>query len=316
MSEFFPSIEQFRNVVRAERETAEFHQRSPSKRRYIGTVKLHGTNAGISLVDGNVVYRSRTRIITPDDDNAGFAKHMSAHQELIALSLASHGPDVTVFGEWCGAGIQSNVAISAEQKMFVVFALRAGIDWLDPFDFPRIPEARIFNIRDYPTWEMEIDFSCPEQSQNDLVAITEAVEAECPVGKAFGHSGIGEGVVWMPVSGDRGSRYWFKVKGEKHSSSKVKVLAAVDVERFAKRDEMVSAFCTDARLQQGIDLHIGEFGHALKMSSIGDYLRWVFNDILKEEADTIAASDFEIKDLGKPISDIAKRFFIKKINNI
>lgn len=312
-SGFFPSINQFRSVVKAEREWAEYHNVVPRKRAYLGTVKLHGTNAGITVNEDAIIYRSRSREITPDDDNYGFARHMSEHAEAIRACVPV---GVTVFGEWCGQGVQNNVGISSLPKMFVVFAARLGAEWLDPSVIGRNKSARIFNIRDYPTWERVIDFSAPEQSQNEFIAITEAVEQECPVASAFGHEGIGEGVVWIPVDGDRDDRYWFKVKGEKHSSSKVKVLAAVDVERFRQRDDLVAAILTENRMKQGLDLHVNEFGNALDMRSIGAYLRWVFADVTKEEADTIAASGFEVKDLGKPISDIAKRFYIDAVNAV
>lgn len=307
----FPSIGQFRSVVKAERESAEYHSRPPAKRTYIGTVKLHGTNAGIRLANGEIEFMSRSRVITPEDDNHGFARHMVSHKDDLHAALSALGETVTVFGEWCGAGVQGSVAIAAEQKLFVAFALLLGNEWADPAIVPRLPDARVFNIRDFPSWEREIDFASPEQIQNDLIALTEAVEAACPVALAFGHEGIGEGIVWTPKDGDMDSRYWFKVKGEKHSASKVKVLAAVDVERFAARDELVASLVTDNRLQQGLDLHVNEFARPLEMSAIGEYLRWVFGDIMKEEADTIAASGFEQKELGKPISDIAKRFYIR-----
>jgi hypothetical protein len=42
---------------------------------------------------------------------------------------------------------------------------------------------------------MEIDFNMPQLVQNQLSEITIAVEEECPVAKAFGFSGIGEGIV-------------------------------------------------------------------------------------------------------------------------
>lgn len=318
-SGFFPSINQFRSTVKAEREWAEYHNVAPRKRTFIGTVKLHGTNAGISLMpDGNLIFRSRTREIVPGDDNCGFAHHMSAHEPALRAMLASfaHGGEmVSVFGEWCGAGVQSSVGISAEQKLFVVFALRIGPDWIATKDLPTCTPARVFSIYNFPHWSMEIDFAKPEQVQNELVALTEAVEAECPVAKAFGHTGIGEGIVWTPADGDRDDRYWFKVKGEKHSASKVKVLAAVDVERFAKRDELIASLVTENRLRQGLDLHRNEFRRELDMREIGEYLRWVFGDIMKEEADTIAASGFEQKELGKGISDIAKRFYIAAVND-
>lgn len=309
---FFPSINQFRNVVKAEREWAAYHDLEPRKRRFSGTVKLHGTNAGISLIDGDVVFRSRSRIIAPDDDNYGFARAMSQHEDGLRQMLAKMGDDVSVFGEWCGAGIQSNVGVSALEKMFVVVAVRIDGEWagLEYVSGISLPDARVFNIYNFRSWTLEIDFSAPEQIQNELVALTEDVERQCPVAMAFGHDGIGEGIVWVPIDGDRDPRYWFKVKGEKHSTSKVKVLAAVDVERFKQRDELVASIVTDNRLRQGLDLHVNEFGRCLEMKDIGEYLRWVFNDIIKEDSDTIAASGFEVKELGKPVSEISKRFFI------
>lgn len=311
-SGFFPSINQFRNVVKAERDWAAYHNVAPRVRTFRGTVKLHGTNAGITLTpEGELIYRSRSRVITVEDDNCGFARHMLAHEG--ALRGMMRNGD-TVFGEWCGQGIQKGVGISSMPKMFVLFALRVGDIWLDPKIVGNAPESRIFNIRDFPSWEMEIDFSKPEQAQNELCAITEKVEAVCPIALSFGHEGIGEGVVWIPVDGDMDSRYWFKVKGEKHSVSKVRTLAAVDVEHYARQDELIAGLITENRLKQGLDLHVNEFGRAVDMKSIGEYLRWVFNDVAKEESDTIAAAGFELKELGKGISDVAKRFYIDAVN--
>jgi hypothetical protein len=274
-------------------------------------VKLHGTNAGITKQDGKLICRSRTRIITPDDDNYGFARHVMQHEDILKAVLPN---GATIFGEWCGEGIQNGVGICSEQKLFVVFAMRVDDKWSALDELPKCEKARVFNVSDFPKWTMEIDFAKPEQSQNKLIKLTEIVEGRCPVAAEFGHEGIGEGIVWTPIDGCNDSRHWFKVKGEKHSTSKVKVLAAVDVEKFARRDELVSSLVTNARLEQGLSLHVTEFGHSLDMKFIGDYLRWVFNDIVKEDADTIAASGFEIKDMGKPISDIAKRFYIDAFN--
>ncbi len=315
----FPSIEQFRHAVRAERDAAAFHLHVPAKRTYRGTVKLHGTNAGVSWAAGEqLVFQSRNRILKPGDDNAGFAAHFTVPVNAVSLKLAMaeialHNDvdiqeEITVFGEWCGEGIQAKVAVSKLPKMFVIFAAMVNDRWLDvpPFEDQ---EGSVYSIRNFPTFEMEIDFSQPELAQNRLVEITEQVERECPVGKAFGISGIGEGVVWSPIE-DNDSRYWFKVKGEKHSSSKVAKLAAVDTEKFRLRDELVQVLVTPNRLAQGLDLHQNEFGHSLEMRDIGHFLRWVFNDVIKEELDTIHASGFDEKELGKPISDIAKRAYL------
>jgi len=61
-------------------------------------------------------------------------------------------------------------------------------------------ENKIYNIYDFPTWEIEIDMENPKQIQNQLIEITNSVESKCPVSSQLGSDGIGEGVVWKCVS--------------------------------------------------------------------------------------------------------------------
>jgi len=325
----FPSIEQFRHVIRHVRDNASFHGVDiPTAVTFVGTVKLHGTNGGIDQQNGKITYLSRNRVLQPGDDNAGFAGHMEAHRDSVEQIFArirsawSLGDDVQIqlFGEWCGEGIQRGVAIAQLPKMFVIFACRVGDEWYGPTI--SAPEAAIYCIHDFPTYEIQIDFTKPELAQNTMVEITEKVEAECPVGAKFGVSGIGEGVVWKPwqINGmvtptlAASSELWFKVKGEKHSVTKVHKLAAVDVERIADQYKLVESLVTSNRLDQGLDHFLNEEKLELKIQNIGVFLRWVFGDIAKEEADTIEASGFTVKELGKPVSDVAKRYFMKALD--
>ena len=66
------------------------------------TEKIDGTNASIFIgEDGSFLTGSRTRWITPDDDNFGFSRWAHDHiEELRALGPGHH------FGERRGAGIQ------------------------------------------------------------------------------------------------------------------------------------------------------------------------------------------------------------------
>jgi hypothetical protein len=66
------------------------------------TEKLDGTNAQIYITeDGQMLVGSRTRWITPEQDNYGFAAWAYAHRdELMTLGVGHH------FGEWWGNGIQ------------------------------------------------------------------------------------------------------------------------------------------------------------------------------------------------------------------
>ena len=72
-------------------------------RDIIITEKIDGTNACVVVTpDGEVAAQSRTRIITPDKDNFGFAAWVCANADILRALL---GPGYH-YGEWWGAGIQ------------------------------------------------------------------------------------------------------------------------------------------------------------------------------------------------------------------
>lgn len=349
----FPSIEQFRNVIRHVQTHARFvgkdengdaiydHSKPLPTLKFRGTVKLHGTNAGIvyDVSTDTISYQSRERVLSLTSDNAGFMLTMMKFEtellkyfrglirdECLDRSRTDLPEKIAIFGEWCGRGIQKGVAISELDRMFVVFAHKEVYSdgythWQDLFgadegDTWSEEAEKIFRwIGEFPTWEIDIDFNFPEIAQNKMIEITEAVEAECPVGKAFGVSGIGEGVVWTCITpGWTDSGTWFKVKGEKHSSSKVKTLAAVDVEAVENMKAFIESVVTESRLEQGLDNLVREQLLPFEMKSLGDFIRWVYNDVLKEEMDTIVANQIDVKKLGSAVANVARPWYIKKFN--
>lgn len=313
----YPSIDQFRNAIGtvqrlayrngarrdSDGEIIEGQQRTwkyPPV-RFRGTVKLHGTNAAVVVEGGKVSYQSRNRVLTVDNDNAGFAAWATQHENLWRGVAAPFG-DIILFGEWCGRGIQNGVALSELAPMFVVFeALTIDNRQIDVEDIDWLPEGA-YRITDFPTWEVEIDFENPQLVQNQLVEITNAVEAECPVGKAFGVSGVGEGVVW---SADVfGERVRFKVKGEKHSSYRVRTLAMITAENPETVTQFIDNALTDGRMHQGVEF-LQEHGLPIALQSTGDFVRWIVADVVKEEADTMAAAGLDIEAVKKRLGSTA-----------
>ena len=320
----FPSIEQYRHVIRRVSDRAKFvgqdeqgnaildHAIQAPVVRAIGTVKLHGTNAGVTLgAEGNLECWSRTQVITVDNDNQGFAKFVATREPVLRSLLT---PGLTVYGEWCGKGIQKGCGIHALDKMFVIFAARYTAGevtlWAEPNELLRMscPDQSIYSIHSFPTFEMAIDFNSPGESQNKLIDLTLAVEAECPVAKKFGVSGVGEGIVWTLCGPEYGSSYWFKVKGEKHSVTRVKKLVEVDVERVARAKEFAEMTVTEARCLQGISL-LPE----VTQKQTGPFLKWVAGDILKEESDRLGGL-LNKKDVTKRISTLARVWFFKYLD--
>lgn len=80
-------------------------------RDIIITEKLDGTNGVIEIAeDGDFHVGSRTRWITPEMDNHGFAAWAHAHHdELTALGVGRH------FGEWWGQGIQRKYGLTEKR---------------------------------------------------------------------------------------------------------------------------------------------------------------------------------------------------------
>ena len=332
----FPSINQFRHVVQHVRRKASFiglddagepiynlAAKAPTL-TFIGTVKLHGTNAAVVFTPEGVQFQSRERVITWEQDNAGFYAHMSQYTtELtdlyvqIAEATGVYGiciNTIAVYGEWCGGNIQKGVAITGLPKMFVIFAIKVNGEWIS-MDTTKLVNkaASIYSVEQFDDYVLTIDFEQPETAQNILASMTERVEASCPVGRHFGQEGIGEGIVWRCAS-NPSSDLWFKVKGEKHSASKVKTLAPVDVEAVENIREFVAKVVTEARLEQGLHNLVNEQLKPFDMTSIGDFIRWVHGDIVKEESDTAAASGLEFKKVSGLIAQAAKRWYVEMLN--
>ena len=136
------------------------------------------------------------------------------------------------------------------------------------------------------------------------------IEEECPVAKAFGYSGVGEGATYYGYH--KGKRYIFKVKGEKHSISKVKTLAAVDVEKLASINDFCDYAVTENRLDQAIDNVFGK--DLLDIKKMGDVIRWIVGDINKEESDVLEENNLTDKDVNKHLSDRTRIMFGERLN--
>ena len=335
----FPKIGQYRQVVKEAKLRSAYvgrdenddpiydNSKAAPTIKFKGTVKLHGTNAGFAenAEDGYWV-QSRENIITPENDNMGFARYVEenikAFKELTEhVRYVNHNINpndtVIVFGEWAGKGIQKGVAISQIEKSFFIFDVKVvPEDGTEPYhlasDYLRNNDHRIYNVEDYSPCEIEIDFNRPDLVQNKLSEITLAIEELCPVGKAFGVEGTGEGVVW--VAQVNGHDYRFKVKGEKHSVSKVKTLAKVDTEKVNSIHEFVDYAVTQNRFEQGMGI-IFPNGD-LDIKKMGDIIRWVVTDIMAEENDVLVDNNLEPKDVNKYISTKVRELFLEEYNKL
>lgn len=333
----FPKIKQFRQVVTEITKAVHFVGLDENEKliydnsikkpiiSFSGSVKLHGTNSSFCYnnIDGFWT-QSREQIITPESDNYGFSafaynikNDLVEQVKSIAIinDIDLNVFTITVYGEWAGKGIQKVVGISQLDKSFYVFGIKVSNTnnpdfisyWINHSGF-MWPELNIYQINFFASYLVDVDFNMPQLSQNKFKEITESIERECPVAKYFGvDNGLGEGAVW--TANFQGKTYRFKVKGQKHSVTKVKKLASVDVEKLKSIQEFVDYAVTENRIDQAIEVTFK--GEPIDRKKMGDFLRWIINDVHSEESDTLRENGLEPKDINKYISSRAREMFFK-----
>lgn len=336
----FPSIDQFRSAIKNIKTQMTYDgvdEEGKSKFKHIydfptlkfyGTVKLHGTNSAFrqDAYGHEILFQSRERVITPLDDNAGFATYYYAQKESLIVYMNSirtifdiaDDEPLIIYGEWCGGNIQKGVAISGLTKMFAAFAIRIGAElntkWIrannEDFDVAQRLDLGIYSINAFGHYIVDVDMNSPEIAQNELVSITDKVEQECPAGKFFGISGIGEGVVYFCTDPEFQSGSVFKVKGERHSASKVKTTASVDIERVNALKDLVDMIVTDNRLHQMVGVLKDKEGLDVDSKNTNAYIKLVLADCFKEELDTIIGNGFDTKSFANTASKKISRFFL------
>ena len=88
------------------------------KRNCVITEKIDGTNAQIVFDEqGKILCGSRKRVITPEDDNYGFAKWAYDNKDEL-FTILGEGRH---YGEWWGSGIQRRYGLTGTDKRFSLF---------------------------------------------------------------------------------------------------------------------------------------------------------------------------------------------------
>lgn len=342
----WPSIEAFHHIRKFIRvDPGEWwHKREllagTSTVSYKAKVKLHGTNAAVQVhSNGTIVCQSRESIITPEKDNAGFARWVMSNAD-----AWQEAADYIVYGEWIGPGIQKNVAVSQiPKKVFAVFAAR-------PINKPEVlviePEELALLVYGIPgvyvlPWyqgslldsaeqdkekffdrTIDIDWKQTDEELSKTIAPINdwvmAIEANDPwVEATFGVKGTGEGLVFYPVSTphlgfEHFTNLTFKAKGEKHKNIATAKPVQVSAEAAASIEAFVSLVLTDARLEQGATKVSAEGALTYDMKNTGKFVTWVSADVEKETQDELTASGLTFKEVQKALSDKARSWYLTK----
>lgn len=301
----FPKIYNLRNMMR--------HQRPTGVVSFTGTVKLHGTNAGIRVdPDGTVTAQSRNRVLSIQDDNAGFAAWLHGHaDEYRELARWCYGTRnaVTFFGEWIGPGIQKGVAVcSAPDREFVGFAIALehpdGVVWRAWYGEGT---AAVLSTHEVDFGDADSIDAFEQRAQ----AAADEVGRVCPhANRQHGILGPGEGVVWCNY--DTGLLFKTKARGFEESTRLPRIREDRGDVDHAAATRFVSDTVTAHRLHQGLE-HLRDQGLAPVPENTRQFIRWVSDDIGGEHVEELLHAGLVWRDVSKLISREAARWYLNRV---
>lgn len=337
----YPEIPQFRTLLSNLRHSYRYIGQGPDNKPMYnenaplpkvlltGSVKAHGGNGSVVLTRAGEFYaQSKENILDEELNFIGFYQYVMANEVLLRSLLSRYLQNsaddveaVVLYGEWCGPGIQKKVGIAKlELPIFVVFDLRlidstyekgnTGFIESPLLDFTHI-HARMYSVHLFKRWQIELDLADPEAIQQRLIEETIAVEIQCPIAAHFGVVGAGEGIVWTIFH--KGRKYRMKVKGEKHSGTKVKTLASPNVEKINSISEFIEYAFTQNRFEQGIGIMQTQ-NIELNASNINFFVKWVFGDVKKEESDTLVKNGLTSKDISFKGNYAIRQWYMNRIS--
>ena len=295
---------------------------------YRSKIKLDGTNAAIQIFpDGTLICQSREEILSPEKDNAGFARWVEENKEYFQ-SIKVQEP-IIIFGEWCGQGIQKRCSISKiDKKIFAVFVIQYDQEFdINPETIRDVlPEHKQVYVIDFHN-EMILNYENRElltHQAEKLAKLIEEIEQCDPwVQSVFGIEGLGEGLVFYPVNEskivdskiliDRSfyKDFVFKAKGAKHAVVKTKTPVQIDPEVAASIDEFVDLFVTENRLEQ----IAGKTGD-IDVKKTGQFLQAFNNDVIKESQAELEVSKLTWKDVSSAVSTKARNWYLEQTRKI
>lgn len=269
----------------------------------------------ISIKKGNPYsenWRKARYDIEVEDNHNFIANGMLVHNSGIQKGCAIHKVDKPIFAVF--AMIESDTEFEGQTRIWTEPSV---ISLALSFLLDQVPEMHILP---WETEEMTVDWTDSTEKLQSVVDVlnkeVERVEACDPwVKKTFGIEGVGEGLVYYPVSSRHNSRddfsnLGFKAKGDKHRVVKTKKAVQVDPEVAASMLAFADLVCTEARLEQGVtEACNGEYSQ----KKIGPFIGWVASDIRKECEAELQAAGLKWKPTAKVVTNYARSWYLKKI---
>lgn len=312
----------------------EMKKHSTGAMEFKGSVKLHGTNAGVRFENvksstGNMTMTqitgmSRSSLLDATDKNKkhmGFAQFVDdkapklhqLYKNFCDLHVdLPNGSKLEIFGEWVGKGVLKGCAIhKMPTKRWFVFGASVtladgSVSWYDTEFLDCGEDDLIINIYDFGCFTVIVDPNDPEPARSVLEVLVSRVERQCPVALEYGCVGIGEGLVYSHIF--EGKKAMFKTKGMEHKIASTKQKVNIAPEIVAGGEKFAAYAVTLNRVTQAMaNLQAND------RSFTGRVLQAVAKDVLDEESDVLAESGLTWKQVANFVNSAAREIFFTEL---
>lgn len=296
---------------------------------YTGTHKIGGANTSIRWCNGGVEFQTRNKVLGDGEDFHGFKRFCEDFDiprllmTRLKMCYQITSPfNVTLYGEWCGAGVQDKHSISTlEDNVWIVFALKIDGVYFYLDNSISSEEMGVFNIRKWGLKMFTIDFSqysfgdwekpAPELVLNEI----ETATVPCPVSAHFRINGIGEGMVLTSVSKSlrTGNSFVVKLKNSRYDTKTAVTTKKNKVQNPAVQ-EFLDKTITRPRLVQMMNELINN-DLTVEMKNIKVFQDMVIADVIKEHQKDMADLNLTAEDWVSASRHISTSYFVHIKNN-
>lgn len=303
--------------------------------------KIHGTNGAVCFHQDRFWVQSRTRIINEDMDNAQCAQLIGKNKdkwlEIINKLKDTYDIDtdkfiISVYFEFCGAGIQKNSCVGGLRKMFWIFkhfrvTHMDSIDegqWVSTVDKNgdtiKSEEHHIYNVGDVELPELVLDFKHKDKCNQQLIDYVKSIENESPIGSLFDKTSTCEGIVFT-LNMPENQLLRCKIKGEKFHGTEISRKKHVE-----ERDERVLKF-VDGVLMSGVLQQMFNKvngnpandtldGAKPEIKNIPNFIKELHRDVQNENQFKLSELGISYKRCGKLISSQAIEWYKDEVTKI
>ena len=310
------------SITKMDRKFISYDIETGNSNFFANNILVHNSNMAVCYSQGELWVQSRNHVRTLLGDQNGMAQFVEATREYwiqiitahtlgYALDLTTH--TIVLDCEWAGGNIQKgNAACSGTDKAAYLFDYFRVVDNLDD-SFMYLPNGKtnnsehgIYSMAKFSTYNITLDFNKPKECELLLNELALTIEANSPIAAYFDKpDNVGEGAyLWTTYNGEvlrlkaKGLKHGGKPKVKKTNGHSLSDDAKVEMEILA--DKLTPGW----RLTQAITET-----EATEQKHIGKVLKWVMQDIIKEEQPTLEAAEVEFKQVQGFVASIVKDFY-------